>query len=104
MIPSTVYGNNSPPVFKTIFVEDPPQVLFSLKIAPSVNCPVGVCYATFLENKSKMNLTIENLYSPQSVIENSIDSRHFRAGHIANAGEHGYRCFPKGYTLWNHEY
>ena len=34
MVPSTMYGTVSPPVFRNIYVEDPPQVLFSLKIVP----------------------------------------------------------------------
>ncbi len=101
MIPSTVYGKNSPPVFRNIFVEDPPQVLFSLKINPSVNCPVGVCLASFLTNpanSSVLNLKIENLYSPQSIVENSIGFETIPAGYIANATD-TVSYFPKNYTL-----
>jgi hypothetical protein len=98
MIPSTSYGKNSPPLFKNIFVEDPPQVLFSLKIDPSVNCPVGVCVASFLLQSSLVNLKIQNLYSPQSIIENSIGFENLPPGYIANAGDTT-SGFPNGYTL-----
>jgi hypothetical protein len=98
MIPSTMYGKHSPPVFRNIFVGDPPQVLFSLKINPSVNCPVGVCVASFLQQQSLVNLTIENLYSPQSIIENSIGFETLPPDYIANASDTT-SGFPNGYTL-----
>lgn len=98
MVPSTVYGKASPPVFRNIFVEDPPQVLFSIKIDPSVDCPDGFCTATFLENKSLVNLKIENLYSPQSIIENSIGFQTLPGGYIANATD-TVSYFPTNYTL-----
>jgi len=101
MVPSTQYGTKSPPVFRNIFVEDPPQVLFSLKINPSVNCPQDFCSATFLEQPSSatsVSLKIENLYSPQSIIKNSIGLETLPAGYIAN-GTDTVSYFPTDYTL-----
>ena len=98
MVPSTQYGTKSPPVFRNTFVEDPPQVLFSLKIDPSVNCPTGFCSATFLQQLSSISLNIENLYSPQSIIENSIGFETLPAGYVAN-GTDTVSYFPTDYTL-----
>jgi hypothetical protein len=98
MVPSTQYGTKSPPVFRNIFVEDPPQVLFSLKIDPSVNCPKDFCSATFLKQSSSVNLKIENLFSPQSIIKNSIGFQTLPAGYIANATD-TVSYFPTDYTL-----
>jgi len=98
MVPSTQYGTKSPPVFRNIFVEDPPQVLFSLKINPSVNCPQDFCSATFLRQSSSVSLKIENLYSPQSIIKNSIGFETLPAGYIANATD-TVSYFPTDYTL-----
>ncbi len=86
MIPSTSYGKNSPPVFRNIYVEDPPQVLFSIKIVPPINCTPDTCVAAFLkQNSSLVQLKIENLFSPQSVIKNSIGFETVPKGFIANA-------------------
>ena len=59
MTPSTSFGQFSPPVFKNIFVEDPPRVLFSLKIVPPVNCPATgrACDANTLEQSSYVSPT-----------------------------------------------
>ncbi len=74
MTPTTSYGQISPPVFRNIFVEDQPRVLFSLKIVPPVNCPATgpACDAATLVQPSYVSLNIENLYSPVSLVENSI--------------------------------
>ena len=74
MTPTTSYGQTSPPVFRNIFVEDQPRVLFSLKIVPPVNCnaPGPVCNAATLVQPSNVALNIENLWSPVSLVENSI--------------------------------
>lgn len=98
MVPSTMYGTKSPPVFRNIFVEDPPQVLFSLKIDPSVNCPPGFCDPKFLKQSSSVSLKIENLYSPQSLIENSIGFETLPAGYI-DSGDDTVSHFPTDYTL-----
>jgi hypothetical protein len=87
MVPTTMFGTVSPPVFRNIYVEDPPQVLFSLKIVPPVNCPDGsvFCTAADLTASSSVNLTIENLHSPESIVANSI----------------GFQTLPNGYTTQN---
>ncbi len=74
MTPTTSFGQVSPPVFRNIFVEDQPRVLFSLKIIPPVNCPATgtACDAATLQLPSCVSLNIENLYSPVSLVENSI--------------------------------
>jgi hypothetical protein len=74
MTPTTSYGQVSPPVFRKIFVEDQPQVLFSLKIIPPVNCNGNptACDAATLKLPSCVSLNIEDLYSPISLVENSI--------------------------------
>ncbi len=66
MTPSTEYGTMTPAVFRNIFVEDPPQVLLSLKIIPPVNCnSTGpACTAATYKQSSSVNLKIENLYTP----------------------------------------
>jgi hypothetical protein len=74
MTPTTCYGQVSPPVFRNIWVEDQPRVLFSLKIVPPVNCNAAgtACDAATLVKPSLVSLNIENLYSPLSLVENSI--------------------------------
>jgi hypothetical protein len=104
MIPSTLYGKVSPPVFRNIYVEDPPWVLFSIKIDAPVNCTPTTCLASFLTNpanSSVVNLKIENLYSPQSIIENSIGFETIPKGFIANAADAAVPIsyFPTDYTL-----
>jgi hypothetical protein len=73
MVPGTAYGANSPPVYKNIFVEDPPQVLFSIKILPPICGPtVLTCPVATLTDASTLKLKIENLVSPPSLVANSI--------------------------------
>jgi hypothetical protein len=98
MIPSTAFGSVSPPVFRNIYVEDPPQVLFSLKIVPPVNYDSTTGQASFLANLSLVKLKIENLYSPQSIIKNPIGFETIPAGYIANATD-TISYFPADYTL-----
>jgi hypothetical protein len=76
MVPGTTFGVTQPSLYKNIFVEDPPQVLFSLKILPpdcdltsfDAGCPVPVD----LTQQSVLNLNVENLFTPPSIEENSI--------------------------------
>lgn len=98
MIPSTVYGKVSPPVFRNIYVEDPPQVLFSIKIVPPVNCTPATCTDALLLDPSFVSLKIENLFSPQSVVKNPMGFEIIPAGFIANATE-TVSAFPKNYPL-----
>ncbi len=89
MTPTTSFGQLSPPVFKNIFVEDQPRVLFSLKIVPPVNCPATgrACDANTLEQSSYVSLNIENLYSPVSLVENSIGFQTLPNPYITQANE-----------------
>jgi hypothetical protein len=85
MIPGTNFGASctvssctpSPSLFENIYVDDPPQVLFSLKILPpdcgltsSVACSSSM--PVNLLRSSTLNLNIENLVTPPSMEENSI--------------------------------
>jgi hypothetical protein len=73
MVPTTSYGYNSPPVYKNIFIEDPPQVLFSIKILPPICAPtVLTCPVVDVTQPSFLSLIIENLVSPPSIVPNSI--------------------------------
>jgi len=89
MTPATSFGYNSPPVYKNIFVEDAPRVLFSLKIVPPVNCPATgpACDANTLMQSSYVSLTIANLYSPASLVENSIGFQTLPNPYITQATE-----------------
>jgi hypothetical protein len=76
MTPGTSYGQRQPPVYRNVFVEEPPRVLFSLKILPP-DCGLlglknGNCPAVDLTLPAEVTLSIENLFSPQSLIGNSI--------------------------------
>jgi hypothetical protein len=77
MVPGTMFGTVRPPLFRKILVEDPPQVLFSLKIVfpecGGTNGPLGLdCPLVNLTLPSVLNLNIENLCSPASIVSNSI--------------------------------
>jgi lysophospholipase L1-like esterase len=77
MIPGTEFGKMHPSVYRNIYVEDTPRVLFSLKILPPDCDLVGVvvagkCEAFDPSATSVLNLRIENFFSPASVLENSI--------------------------------
>jgi hypothetical protein len=76
MVPGTMFGVSQPSLYKNIFVEDRPQVLLSLKILPpdcdlvtfDGGCPLPVD----LTQQSVFYLNIENLFTPPSIVENSI--------------------------------
>lgn len=74
MIPGTNFGAGQTPVFQNIFVEDPPQVLFSLKIMPPICADTGMsCPSVDLtKNSGYLYLDIKNLFSPASLAANSI--------------------------------
>jgi hypothetical protein len=72
-----MFGTNNTPVFRNIVVEDSPLVLFSLKILfPECNDTGGPregnCAKVDLTLPSVLNLNIENLCSPASILSNSI--------------------------------
>jgi uncharacterized protein (TIGR03437 family) len=74
MIPGTNYGALLPSVFRNIYVEDAPRVLFSLKILP-FDCALNgatTCPVLDPAEPSVLNLNIENVFTPASKLENSI--------------------------------
>jgi hypothetical protein len=95
MVPSTAYGASKPPTFRNIFVEDAPQVLFSLKIVPTMNCSGYFCTAASMLPSSSIKLTIENLYSPQSLASNSIGFQTLNPRYTTASGD----VFSSAYTL-----
>jgi uncharacterized protein (TIGR03437 family) len=99
MSPPTSFGQVSPPVYRNIFVEDPPLVLFSLKIMPPVNCPAtgSACTETTLLQPSQVSLNIENLNSPASLVENSIGFQTLPAGYTTQTNQ----TFPVAQTFAN---
>jgi uncharacterized protein (TIGR03437 family) len=76
MIPGTNYGALLPSVYRNIYVEDTPRVFLSLKILPPA------CALCLLANPnappvdltkpSVLNLNIENVFTPDSKLDNSI--------------------------------
>jgi hypothetical protein len=83
MIPGTNFGSGTTPVFQNIFVEDPPQVLFSLKIMPPICADTGMsCPSVDLnKNSGYLYLDIKNLFSPASLGANSIGFQTVPAGY-----------------------
>jgi hypothetical protein len=77
MVPGTSFGQVQPPVYRNIFVDDNPLVFLSLKILP-VDCHLlglkvsGACPAIDLTQPSTVRLKIENVFTPQSFVQNSI--------------------------------
>ena len=77
MVPGTMFGTANPPLFRNILIEDPPNVLFSLKILfPECNDQdnprYGNCKSVDLTLPSVLNLNIENLCTPASIQPNPI--------------------------------
>jgi hypothetical protein len=94
MIPGTQFGAMKPSLYRNIFVEDPPQVLFSLKIVPprsSANTD-----QINLMDTSVLNLNIENVFTPASIVENSIGFQNLPSTYTFGSP---LQTFPDGYTL-----
>ena len=73
MVPTTSFGQYQRPTYKNIFVEDPPRVLFNLKIVPPICADTGFdCPSVNLKQQGNVSLNIENLFSPASHIGYSI--------------------------------
>ena len=78
MVPGTVFGQVQPPVYRNIFVDDVPLVFLSLKILPPDCQLLGLketgrgCPAIDLTQSSTVKLKIENVFTPQSTVLNSI--------------------------------
>jgi hypothetical protein len=95
MTPGTKFGSVQPPLYRNIFVDDPPQVLFSLKILPPICATTNLtCVGATLTDPSSVALNIENLTSPVSAVQNSIGFQTLPAGYSQNG-----QAFPSVYTL-----
>jgi uncharacterized protein (TIGR03437 family) len=99
MVPGTMFGAVQPSLYRNIFVEDPPRTLLSLKITfPECSDPNQPrddnCAQVDLTQPSVLNLNIENLFSPASVVQNSIGFQTLPAG-FTDGGQ----TFPAAYTL-----
>jgi hypothetical protein len=84
MVPGAEFGTVHPPVYRNIYLDDPPWVFFSLKILPP-DCDLkglvgGVCPPVDLTLPSTVNLKIENVFTPQSIQQNSIGFQTLPAG------------------------
>jgi hypothetical protein len=94
MIPGTQFGAMKPSLYRNIFVEDPPQVLFSLKIIPPrANSNTDQIN---LMDTSVLNLNIENVFSPASIVGNSIGFQNLPSTYTFGSP---LQTFPGGYTL-----
>ncbi len=104
MVPGTVYGNVNTPIFRNILVEDPPNVLFSLKIVfPECNDPGSPrdtdCTPVDLTLPSVLNLNIENLCTPAAIQPNSIGFLTIGSNFISELPTNADNYFPTNYTL-----
>jgi hypothetical protein len=74
MVPGTKFGASLTSVYRNIYVEDPPHVLVSLKILPPDCALVGLktCPTVDLSQPSVLNVNLENVFTPASIVENSI--------------------------------
>ncbi len=104
MVPGTVFGNVNPPLFRNILVEDPPNVLFSLKILfPECNDPdsprEGTCTPADLTLPAVVHLNIENLCTPVSVWSNSIGFLNIPAGFVYEFPENVTNTNAANFTL-----
>ena len=62
-------------------------MLFSLKIVPTMNCSGYFCTGASMLPSSSVKLTIENLYSPQSAVSNSIGFQTLKAPYTTVSGD-----------------
>jgi uncharacterized protein (TIGR03437 family) len=99
MVPGTTFGSVQPSLYRNIFIEDAPRTLLSLKITfPECDDPNQPrddnCAQVDLTQPSLLNLNIENLFSPASIVQNSIGFQTLSAGFAD-----GNQTFPSAYTL-----
>jgi hypothetical protein len=104
MVPGTMFGTNNPPLFRNIPVEDPPNVLFSLKIlfpecADPENPRYNNCALAELTLPSVLNLNIENLCTPAAMQKNSIGFYTARAPFQYEFPEGVTNTFTSNYTF-----
>jgi hypothetical protein len=104
MVPGTIFGKVQPPVYRNIFVDEAPRVLFSLKILPP-DCDLaglkvsGGCPPIDLTLPSEVHLKIENLFTPQSIIQNSIGFQILPAGFTYDFPANHKITVPSDFTL-----
>jgi len=73
MAPGTNFGALLPSVYRNIYVDDPPRVLFSLKINRVVrHDPAEPPPVLDLSLPAVLNLNLENVFTPASLVDNSI--------------------------------
>jgi hypothetical protein len=104
MVPGTMFGTNNTPVFRNILVEDPPNVLFSLKIVfPECDDPGSprdnACTPANLTLPSVLNLNIENLCTPAAIHKNSIGFLNIQAPFTNEVPGDVTNIFTTNYTL-----
>ncbi len=82
MVPGTKFGASHPSTYRNIYVEDPPQVLLSLKILPVICSSIRMktCPEADASQPSVLNLNIENVFTPASVVKNSIGFQNLSGG------------------------
>ncbi len=99
-----MFGTAKTPLFRNILVEDPPNVLFSLKILfPECDQPDSprddTCTPVDLTQSSVLNLNIENLCTPAPIQKNSIGFLTIQAGFTSEFPTNSSNTFPTNYTL-----
>jgi hypothetical protein len=82
MVPGTKFGASHPSLYRNIYVEDPPRVLFSLKILPVICSSIRMktCPEVDASQPSILNLNIENVFTPASIVKNSIGFQNLPGG------------------------
>jgi hypothetical protein len=94
MVPGTLFGSMVPSTYRNIFIEDPPQVLLSLKIIPPrTNNPANDSNV-ILTTPSTLDLNIYNVFTPPSTVANSIGFQILPPGFTFFT-----QTFPDGYVL-----
>jgi hypothetical protein len=104
MVPGTMFGTTNTPLFRNILVEDPPNVLLSLKIlfpecADPDNPRFGNCAPADLTLQSTLNLNIENLCTPAALQKNSIGFYTAKAGFTYEFPTGVTNTFTNNYTF-----
>ena len=102
--PGTNYGTFSTPMFPIILVEDPPNVLLSLKIVfPECNDPGSPrdddCTPVDLTLPGVLYLNLENLCSPAAIRPNSIGFLTIPAGFASEYPTNSHNIFPTNHPL-----
>jgi hypothetical protein len=82
MVPGTKFGTSHPSTYRNIYVEDPPRVLLSLKIVPVICSPIRMktCPEVDVSQPSILNLNIANVFTPASIVKNSIGFQNLPGG------------------------